>query len=80
MNESNLFITRVARGLITGGRDLISGVEFVTTNPDEFEQCWRQAAQHCRAIMRVQDTVDGAYEQRSLSLIDRQNLYRMSQE
>lgn len=66
------YISMVSRALVKGAKCLISGREFVSTDPKQFEQCWEDACNHALSILAEQPP--------GLSLASRQNLYRESQQ
>jgi hypothetical protein len=68
------FVSIVHRGLVNGAKCLIDGREFASTDPAQFEQHWADACNHALALVRQQDTVDGEYRPRELSLQARRNL------
>lgn len=67
------------RALVNGARCLIDGKTFESTDPALFEQHWADACNHSLALVRAQDTIDGVYQPRDLSLQSRRNLWRESQ-
>jgi hypothetical protein len=74
------FVTITHRGLVNGARCLICGTAYESTDPALKEQHWEDACNRARELCIQQDTIDGAYLPRGLSLKDRQAKYRESQQ
>lgn len=74
------FVSYVKRGLVNGAKCLITGREFASTDAKLFDRHWDDACAHAREVVEAQDTIDGEYRPRNLLLLDRQNLWKASNE